>query len=75
MESFLVITNAYPITGLPEGFKVIGRGYVGVIPVPVIIMAVCYAAGIICLKYVKFGRNMFAIGGNQGRGENCPESP
>ena len=61
----LVITNAYPITGLPEGFKVIGRGYVGVIPVPVIIMAVCYAAGIICLKYVKFGRNMFAIGGNQ----------
>lgn len=60
----LVITNAYPITGLPEGFKVIGRGYIGMIPVPVIIMVICYAVGIICLKYIKFGRNMFAIGGN-----------
>lgn len=60
----LVITNAYPITGLPEDFKFIGRGYVGIIPVPVIIMAICYAIGIICLKYFKFGRNMFAIGGN-----------
>ena len=46
----LVITNAYPITGLPEGFKVIGRGYFGFIPVPVIIMAICYVLGIICLK-------------------------
>lgn len=61
----LVITNAYPITGLPEGFKVIGRGYLGFIPVPVIIMAICYVLGIICLKYFKFGRNMFAIGGNK----------
>lgn len=60
----LVITNAYPITGLPEDFKFIGRGYVGIIPVPVIIMAICYAIGIVCLKYFKFGRNMFAIGGN-----------
>lgn len=60
----LVITDAYPITGLPDSFKVIGRGYIGIIPVPVIIMAVCYVVGIICLKYLKFGRNMFAIGGN-----------
>lgn len=39
----LVITNSYPITGLPESFKIIGRGYIGPVPVPVIIMAVCYA--------------------------------
>ena len=61
----LVITNAYPVTGLPESFKVIGRGYLGFIPVPVIIMAVCYVLGYILLKYIPFGRNMFAIGGNR----------
>lgn len=60
----LVITNAYPVTGLPDSFKFLGRGYVGFIPFPVILMAICYVVGMILLKYTKFGRNMFAIGGN-----------
>lgn len=60
----LVITNSYPVTGLPDSFKVIGRGYVGFLPVPVIIMFVCYILGYLVLKYVKFGRSIFAIGGN-----------
>lgn len=61
----LVITNAYPVTGLPDGFKFLGRGYVGFIPVPAILMAICYVIALIMLKYTKFGRNMFAIGGNR----------
>jgi ribose/xylose/arabinose/galactoside ABC-type transport system permease subunit len=61
----LVITNAYPVTGLPESFKFLGRGYVGFIPFPVILMTICYVFAAIILKYVKFGRNMFAIGGNK----------
>lgn len=60
----LVITNSYPVTGLPDSFKVIGRGYVGFLPVPVIIMLICYILGYIVLKYIKFGRSIFAIGGN-----------
>jgi len=60
----LVITNSYPVTGLPESFKLIGRGYVGIIPIPVIIMIVCYVIGHMILKYTKFGRSTFAIGGN-----------
>ncbi len=60
----LVITNSYSITGLPSSFKVIGRGYLGPIPVPVIIMAVCYVIGFIVLKYTKFGRSAYSIGGN-----------
>lgn len=60
----LVITNSYPITGLPDAFAVIGKGYVGPIPVPVIIMLVCYIIGYFVLKYTKFGRNAYAIGGN-----------
>lgn len=60
----LVITNSYSITGLPDSFKVIGRGYVGPVPVPVIIMVVCYIIGFLVLKYTKFGRSAYAIGGN-----------
>lgn len=60
----LVITNSYSITGLPDSFKVIGRGYVGPIPVPVIIMAVCYVIGFVVLKYTRFGRSAYSIGGN-----------
>ena len=60
----LVITNSYPITGLPAAFKVLGRGYLGPIPIPVIIMVVCYVIGYIVLKYTKFGRSIYAIGGN-----------
>lgn len=60
----LVITNSYSITELPASFKIIGRGYVGPIPVPVIIMVICYVIGCIVLKYTKFGRSVYAIGGN-----------
>lgn len=60
----LVITNSYSITGLPDSFKVIGRGYVGSVPVPVIIMVICYVIGFIVLKYTKFGRSAYSIGGN-----------
>lgn len=60
----LVITNSYSITGLPDSFKVIGRGYAGPVPVPVIIMAVCYVIGFVVLKYTRFGRSAYSIGGN-----------
>lgn len=60
----LVITNSYPVTGLPDYFKLIGRGYVGFVPIPVLIMLVCYVIGYLVLKYTKFGRSIFAIGGN-----------
>jgi ribose transport system permease protein len=61
----LVITNSYPITGLPESFAFIGKGYVGPIPTPVVIMGFCYLIGLFVFKYTKFGRNTYAIGGNK----------
>ncbi len=60
----LLLTNSKPITGLPAGFLVIGRGYLGNIPVPAIIMIVVYILGAIVLKYTKFGRNVLAVGEN-----------
>lgn len=61
-----VTTKSVPITGLPEQFLVIGRGYVGgFLPVPVIIMLCFVLAGHILLKYTVFGRSVVAVGENE----------
>lgn len=60
-----VLTNAYPVSNLPNSLLFIGRGYVGPIPVPVLIMIVVYAIGYIVTEHTKAGRYIFAIGGNR----------
>lgn len=60
----LVLTNSYPVTGLPEEFKMLGRGYMLGIPIPVVLMFACYIIGYFVLKYMRFGRSIYAIGGN-----------
>ncbi len=61
----LVYTDGYPISGLPSSFSFIGRGFIGPIPFPVIIMIVCFTIGYVVLKYTRFGRNVYALGGNE----------
>lgn len=61
----LVTTNSMPVTGLPDAFLYLGRGYIaGFIPVPVVIMLVFYAIGAFVLKYTPFGRSVIAVGEN-----------
>ncbi len=60
------ITGGNRIVGLPELFFVVGGGMVGgVIPVPVIIFAVVAFALHQVLRRTPFGRNIYAVGGNQ----------
>jgi ribose transport system permease protein len=40
-----LLSGGTPIYGFDERFKVIGQGYVGPVPVPVIIMICCFAIG------------------------------
>jgi ribose transport system permease protein len=61
----LVITKGYPITGIPEKFQFLGQGMVGPIPVPVIVLVVITGVLAYLLKYVPFGRHIYAIGGNE----------
>ncbi|XJZ27053.1 ABC transporter permease [Bacillota bacterium Lsc_1132] len=63
----LVYTDGRPITGLSNHtlFEMIGRGYVGWVPVPVIWMLVCYVILYLILKKTTFGRRIYAIGGNE----------
>ena len=61
----LVYTGGRPITNIPEEALQLGRGYVGAIPIPVIIMIIVVAIAWIVLSSTKFGRHVFATGGNE----------
>ncbi len=61
----LVYTQGRPITGLPDEFGLIGRGYLFQIPMPVIWMLVAFGALYVLLKFTSFGRHVFALGGNE----------
>ena len=60
----LLLTNGQAIYGLARGFNVIGQGYVGPVPVPVIIAAVVLIVLQFVLQRTKFGLNVYAVGGN-----------
>lgn len=63
--SAYLISGGTPIYGFDERFKVIGQGYLGPVPVPVIIMACCFAIGSFILNKTYFGRYFYAVGGNE----------
>ena len=62
-----------PVFGLPreqflwfeEGISAIGKGYVGRVPVPVILMVITFVLGYLFLYRTYFGRYIYAIGGNE----------
>lgn len=64
-----MISGGMPISGLPETFAVIGQGYMGVVPVPVIIMIFAFAVGGVILNKTYFGRYFYALGGNEEAAE------
>lgn len=59
-----IICKGVPIFGFPKGFSVIGQGYLGPIPVPVLIMIVILLVGAFILNNTYFGRYFYAVGGN-----------
>lgn len=60
-----IVTGAIPVYGFTDKFKVIGQGYVGKIPIPIIIMLALYVIAYIILKYTMFGQSIYGIGGNE----------
>lgn len=61
----LVYTDGRPIWDLPKEFDFIGGGYFGLIPVPVVIMALVLIGAYVVLSQTKFGRYVYALGGNE----------
>ncbi len=60
----LVYTDGRPITGLPSSFAFLGRGYIGNVPFPIILMLIIFLLAYIVLKLTRFGRYVYATGGN-----------
>ena len=60
-----IISGGLPIFGFPESFSFLGQGYLGPIPVPVVIMIVILAIGSFVLNRTYFGRYFYAVGGNE----------
>jgi len=60
----LVYTDGRPITGLPSSFAFLGRGYIGNVPFPIILMLIIFILAYIFLKLTRFGRYVYATGGN-----------
>ncbi|MDQ8182939.1 ABC transporter permease [Pelagicoccus sp. SDUM812005] len=60
-----LICKGLPIYGFPASFAIIGQGYLGPIPIPVIIMIVILAIGAFILNKTYFGRYFYAVGGNE----------
>jgi ribose/xylose/arabinose/galactoside ABC-type transport system permease subunit len=61
----LAYTGGAPIYIKNETFISLGTGYIGPIPTPVVIAAVILVVGQFILRKTKFGRYVYATGGNQ----------
>ncbi len=61
-----MITRGVPVTPeTPESFAVLGQGYLGPVPVPVIIMVVLMLIFAVIMRRTRFGRHVYATGGNE----------
>ncbi len=67
----LLMRNGSPIPGLKEEYNVIGAGSLLGIPLPIIIFFVIMLIGGFVLKRTKFGRQTYAVGGNQLAARAC----
>lgn len=50
---------------LSESFTWLGRGLIGPLPVPVVILALAFAVGWVVLNHTRFGRHVYALGDNE----------
>jgi ribose transport system permease protein len=60
-----IISKGQPIFGFPSSFKILGQGYVGIIPIPVIMMVLMCILGSFFLQKSYPGRYFYSVGGNE----------
>ncbi|MHB1315950.1 MAG: ABC transporter permease [Christensenellales bacterium] len=59
-----VATGGMPHAATNEAYKWFGQGFVGPIPVPIIIFVLCVGISYLVLSRTKIGRSIYALGGN-----------
>ena len=60
-----VFTDGRPITGVVKAYAAMGSGSIGIVPVAAVIYLLFLIVGHFLLKYTKFGRHVFDVGGNR----------
>lgn len=60
----LLYTDGRPVSQLTDNFQFLGQGYILGIPVPTIIYIVMAVVTWVLLNHTRFGKNIYAIGGN-----------
>jgi len=60
-----LVNDGQPVSNLPNSFLVLGAGSIGGVPIPIIFMIVVVAVGHLVLTRTKFGRYVYAVGGNE----------
>jgi galactofuranose transport system permease protein len=58
--------NSVRVATEATGLSWLGRGFVGPIPVPVLLLAVVYFVGWVVLRHTAFGRHVYAVGDEEG---------
>jgi ribose/xylose/arabinose/galactoside ABC-type transport system permease subunit len=61
----LLYTSGRPVSGFSAEFRGLATGQVLSIPAPILITAIVYVAGHVVLTRTRFGRYVYAIGGNE----------
>ena len=63
----LVISGAKSISGnnIPDSFMNIGTGYIGIVPIPVIIMIIAFFIALFVMNNTVYGRQLYVSGSNK----------
>jgi ribose/xylose/arabinose/galactoside ABC-type transport system permease subunit len=61
----LMISAAGPISGFEEPYRWWGQGRIGPVPVPVVIFLAFALIAFVVLRYTRYGRHVYAVGGNR----------
>jgi ribose/xylose/arabinose/galactoside ABC-type transport system permease subunit len=60
-----LLTQGKTVTNLPASFKALGHESIGPVPISVIVIMIAFVLAHIVTRYTRFGRDLYAIGGNR----------
>jgi ribose/xylose/arabinose/galactoside ABC-type transport system permease subunit len=63
----LVLTNEVAVRAdrAATGFRWLGRGLIGPVPVPVLVLIFAFVVGALVLRHTRFGRHVYAVGDSE----------
>ena len=71
----VLVTGGNTVSGISSGFTAMGQGYVGPIPIAIIILLICFAVMWVILNKTPYGRYIYAVGGNSKAAEASGINP